>query len=448
MARLQRQAPDLDHQRDRQRPGHDGGMRPDGPFLQHHAGEPVAVVQQLSRPDIAGHQHRARRHLALAALAGEMAHQLVGEVVEIVGAFAQIGVGDPREPGAHGGLLPLHRDFRRQARIHRGQHPPQPALVIGEHAIGFEHVAMLPGPAQQVAGQEVVDLAAQGLRRLGQAAALLLHVLGDGIGQHHPRLVQVHHALGRALLGRHAAGVIGPDMGPRELRVALAQEGAQLGHLGQQHGHDFQPVNVVFAVMPRLAVLHDEHAQHLAQALDRHAEEGHVDLLAGARDVLEAAGVLGVGGLDRLGPAGDLADQALPDQQEGAMHRIPVQTLGGAELQLAVAAAQVDRTHLGRHRGRDQRHDGVHALLAVAGLRHHPREPLEQQSRASARRGLRRAVLPRSRGAAAFRRGHAVGSVIRGSGLGDRSRRRRVRRPRAGPAPRAPCTCGPPEPRP
>ena len=96
---------------------------------------------------------------------------------------------------------------------------------------------------------------------------------------------------------------------------ARADEGAELGHLGDDHGDHLEGVDLVVAVFARLAVLHDEHAQHLAEALDRHAEEAGEDLLAGLGQVAEAAGMRGVAGVERLRGLGDAADEPLADAQ-------------------------------------------------------------------------------------------------------------------------------------
>ena len=137
------------------------------------------------------------------------------------------------------------------------------------------------------------------------------------------RLVQHHGALGDALLADEAADEERQLVRPGELHRAGADEGAELGHLGDDHRHDLERVDLVVGVLARVAVLHDEHAQHLAEPLDRHAEEAREDLLAGLGQVAEAAGVRGVAGVDRLGGLGDPADQALADAQPRQVHRAP-----------------------------------------------------------------------------------------------------------------------------
>ena len=181
------------------------------------------------------------------------------------------------------------------------------------------------------------------------------------------RLVQHHGAFGDALLADEAADEERQLVRPGELHRARADEGAELGHLGDHHRHDLERVDLVVGVLARVAVLHDEDAQHLAEPLDRHAEEAREDLLAGLGQVAEAAGMRGVAGVDRLGALGDLADQPLPDPEPRQVHRVRVQALGGGELE-PVLAAQVDRADLGDQPLGDQPDDAVEPLLAAAGL--------------------------------------------------------------------------------
>ncbi len=75
--------------------------------------------------------------------AGELAHQAVGEVVEIVQPLAQIRIGLPQHARAGVRLDALDRGFGGQPGHDRFFELVRPAAVVGEHAIGFEHVAML-----------------------------------------------------------------------------------------------------------------------------------------------------------------------------------------------------------------------------------------------------------------------------------------------------------------
>ena len=95
--------------------------------------------------------------------AGQLAHQAIGEVVEIVQALAQIRIGLPQHAGAGVGLHALDRGLRGQAGHHRFFELVHPAAVIGEHAIGFEHVAMLAALDDVAVFEHFVEIGAQRL---------------------------------------------------------------------------------------------------------------------------------------------------------------------------------------------------------------------------------------------------------------------------------------------
>ena len=138
---------DLADRRDAERARDDRDVRIRPAFLQHQPAQPLAVVvEQRRRSHGARHDHRVlRQPLARGrvVLAQQLAHQPVGQFVEIVQALAQIGVGGAQHAGAGVGLHALDRGLGGQAGHHRLVQPVLPAAVVGEHAIGFEHVAML-----------------------------------------------------------------------------------------------------------------------------------------------------------------------------------------------------------------------------------------------------------------------------------------------------------------
>ena len=102
---------------------------------------------------------------------------------------------------------------------------------------------------------------------------------------------------------------------------------------------------------------------------------------------------LRVGQVDRVRLAGDEADQALVRAHHGLVDGLPVQTLGGVELERAVDAQHVDRAHLRHHVGGDQHHDLVEAFLRADRLRHDFAEPSQQHARTAERATHRREVL-------------------------------------------------------
>ena len=75
--------------------------------------------------------------------AGKLAHQPVGEVVEIVQSFTQKWIGLPQHSRARVGLHAFYRGFSGEPGQHSFFQLVRPAAVVGEHPIGFEHVAML-----------------------------------------------------------------------------------------------------------------------------------------------------------------------------------------------------------------------------------------------------------------------------------------------------------------
>ncbi len=314
--RLAGDARGLDDQRDGERAGDDGGVAADRAFLEHHRAQRAAIVEQLARADVARHEDCVVGQLAAVALvAGEEAEQPVGEVVEVVQPLAEIGVGGARHAGTGGGLLLFHRDLGGEPAVDAGFHAPDPALVVGEHAVGVQDVAVFAAGVEVVGGQHLVDLGAQRLDAGAEPHTLALGVVADRLADHDLRLVQHHGALGDPLLAHEAAHVEWQLVQPRPFHGARADEGAEFGHLGDDHGHDLEGIDFVVAVVARLAVLHHEDAEDLAQALDRYAEEARQTLLAGLGQEAVAAGVRGVPGADRLGGFGDPPDQALADAQ-------------------------------------------------------------------------------------------------------------------------------------
>ena len=80
---------------------------------------------------------------------------------------------------------------------------------------------------------------------------------------------------------------------------------------------------------------------------------------------------LGVGELHRLAVLGDQADETLASLQMRVVHRLAVQAFGGEQLERGVAAAQIERAHLGHHVGGDQHHDLIETCLRALALGHH-----------------------------------------------------------------------------
>ena len=216
--------------------------------------------------------------------------------------------------------------------------PPPPAVIVGEHAERLQHLAMLAGARHVAALHHVVDRAGEILDGLAEPAPLELDVLGDQARDHDARLVQhdmaERHAFRDGQAGeprREFAAGLGADL--------VAHEPARGDHLGEHHGGGLQRLDLLVAILTLGAVLHREHADCVAAAQDRHADEGVIDLLAGLRPVGEGRMVLGVGELHRLGLLRDQADQSLARLQMGVVDRLGIEAFGGEQLERAVAAA-------------------------------------------------------------------------------------------------------------
>ncbi len=140
----------------------------------------------------------------------EAVQQAVRQVVEVVQAVAQVGVGLAHHPGAVVRLDALDRGLRRQARGHGLAHAPQPALVVGEHPEGLEDLPVLAVMGDVAAVDQLVDRGADVADGLLEALELRVDVLGDEVLDHHPRLVQ-HHVAEADALGerRRRAGAAG-----------------------------------------------------------------------------------------------------------------------------------------------------------------------------------------------------------------------------------------------
>ena len=168
-------------------------------------------------------------------------------------------------------------------------------------------------------------------------------------------------------------------IGGRGQRLQLARG----DHLGQQHRRRLQHLDLFVDVLPACLVLHDQHAERVAAAQDRDAEEGGIDLLAGLRPVRERGMLLRVGQCEALRAARDEADETLVRADGGEVDRLAVQTFGRVEFETRVGAQHVDRADLGDHVGGDLDHDAIEARLRVDRFRHDFAEPTQQQTGAA-----------------------------------------------------------------
>ncbi len=278
---------DLAHRRDAERARDDRDMRVGPALLEDEPAQPPAVVfEQRRRPHGAGDQDGVLRQAVArrrVVLAEQLVHQPVGELVEVVQALAQIGIGGAQHARAGVGLHALDRGFGGEAGRHRLFEAVHPAAVIGEHAVGLEHVAVLAAVGDLAALEQHVEVGAHGLDRGFQALDLFRHVVGDEVGDHHARLVQHHVAERDAVVERGAFEVERAAGGGLEAGLGDGGELARGDHLGQHHRGGLQRLLFLLGIGAARPVLHDQHAERVAGAQHRHAQEGVVDFLAGLR---------------------------------------------------------------------------------------------------------------------------------------------------------------------
>ena len=364
--RLGHDAVGMDHQRDGQRAGHDGGMGADGAFFQHHALQLAPVVEQFGGADVARHQHGVFRHFraGIGALAREDPQEAVRQIVQIVQPFAQIGVGHLFQTGAGGGLLFLDRGFGGEAALDVLLHPAQPAARIGEHAVGFQHRLLFL--VEAFGGKQVIDRDAQLAHGFADAVNLGQGVVGDGVRHHDARFVQPDAAFGRPFLPGAA-----PDhhrlLVQRAHSVAIAVEDAKFGHFGQDHGDDFEGVDLVLREFAFDARLDDQNAKLFADPLDGHAEEGGIDLFPGFGHVAKALFARGIGGVDGKARARHPAHKTFAQFHARLVDGFGLQPFGGAEFEGFGIAEEVDRADLGSHGIGDQMGDAVKPVLPAPG---------------------------------------------------------------------------------
>ena len=131
----------------------------------------------------------------------------------------------PQHAGAGVVAHALHRGLRGEAGEQSLIEAAAPAAVVGEHAEGLEHLAVLAGALQIAALEHAVDHAGELVDGLRQPPALELDVLGDQLGDHDARLVQ-HHMAERHAFGDGDAGEAGALLAACLLPALLAHHEA------------------------------------------------------------------------------------------------------------------------------------------------------------------------------------------------------------------------------
>ena len=167
---------DVADRRNAERARHDGDMRMRAAFLQHQTAQPLAVViEQRRRTHRAGDQDGILRQVLArrrVIAAGELTHQPVGEVVEVVQPLAQERIGLAQHAGAGIRLHAFDRGLGGEPGHHRFFELVNPAAVVGEHAVGFEHVAMLAALHHVAVLEQFVEMGTQRLDRRIRGASV------------------------------------------------------------------------------------------------------------------------------------------------------------------------------------------------------------------------------------------------------------------------------------
>ena len=258
-----------------------------GAFLQHQPAQPLAVVVEQG-----GGSHRARDQDGVVGqllpgrrviASDQLPHQAMAEILEVVQAVAQIRIGRAQHARAGVGLHAFDSGLGGEAGGDRFVQLVRPAVIVGEHAVGFQHLAMLAAFGDVAALQHAVEIGAQlGQRRI-EPLDFLWQVVGDVIGDDDARLVQ-HDMAQRDAVGQDRAGLV-QRVPRRRLGAGLRQRRQFAGgdHLRQHHGGSLQRLDLFLDIGALGAVLHHQHAERVAGAQDRHAEEGMVDFFAGLR---------------------------------------------------------------------------------------------------------------------------------------------------------------------
>ncbi len=372
--------------RNAERARHDGDVAGRAALLQHQPADAVAaVVEQLRRAHGARHDDRVLGQLVLARpvrLVHQHAQQAVGEIVEVVQPVAQERIDLALQTGAHVALHLLDRRLGRQAVADRLVHAPHPAAVVGEHAVGLQHVAMLAGFARCRRATACRRRTAGGWRSPRRAGAVSC-AASSPISAVTTTRGSCRTAWPRPTPSpsAHAGERDRPLEVERDAAARQARQFADRDHLGEHHRRRLQRLDLLLVVGPVRPVLDDQHAERAAGAQDRHAEERAVDFFAGLRQVPEGGVGLRVGQVERPRLRRDGADEALADAQRSVVDRLRLQALGGVEFQHAVGMQHIDRAHLGHHVGRDLGNGLVEPGLRADRLRHDLPQAAEQDAR-------------------------------------------------------------------
>jgi hypothetical protein len=146
-------------------------------------------------------------------------------------AQERIGLAQHARSGV--GLDALDRGFRRQSGHHRFFKFMKPAAVVGEHPIGFEHLAMLAALDHLAMFEQLVEVGAQRFDGGGEVLQLLGDIVGDIVGNNDTRFMQ-HHVPQRNAVAQCSAFQM--HRAARGKVIARTRQLAGGDHLGEHHG--------------------------------------------------------------------------------------------------------------------------------------------------------------------------------------------------------------------
>ena len=365
---------------------HDDDVAGDGAVLQHQAAQLLArIVEQFGSAHRAGDDDGVLgqcRGDIVGTAPHQHAQQAVGEVVEIAHPLAQIGIGHVHHARAHVALHLLDRRLGRQAVAHRLFQPAHPALVVGEHAVGFEHGAMLALEGDVAARQHVVD------RQPSEPSACSSRRSSSSLSSLN-RLVTT-------MRGSCSTTWPSPTPSLSDRPVKLAGRRRSSSRPGRVSRASSPAAIISASTMAAVSSASTSSSRYcrwvrfcttstpsVRPALSTGTpRKERVDLLAGLRQVGEGRMLLRVRQVERAGRCGDGADEALAEPQLRQVDRFAVQTFGGVELEHRIGAQHVERADLGHHVLGDVVHDAIEPLLRLERLRHELAEPFQQNARA------------------------------------------------------------------
>jgi|GEM_PF-6531742 len=268
--------PRLSNSRQPKGPRDDGHVALATTFLDNEAAQLRAVVvQKLGRPHGTCDQNCIVGQLKPfprgCCATGQDAQQPVRKIVKITQPLPPVGIVLPQHPGTRGVLHPLDRRFRGKPLPHSRLEPTHPAAVVGEHAVGFEHLPMVAGLCQGLDPHHLVEARAQLVHGRLEPLQLDVNVLGEQLGDDDPRLVQ-HDVPERNALRNWLAV---HDACERTAELCRSPSACHCsGHdvLRYDHSGREQHLDVLIGVLAPGSVLDGKHPEHRPAPQDRDRE--------------------------------------------------------------------------------------------------------------------------------------------------------------------------------